>query len=86
MATGPEHYTKAESLLKLIKETRSFDPEKDPDADIIAQAQVHATLALAAAMGTYGIADETRSPDDANAWEYAAGEYTAQKHRAGTGD
>ena len=55
--TGPEHYREAERLLR--SRTRYFNggqtrQEDPPSADQIAQAQVHATLALAAAMAGVG--------------------------------
>lgn len=77
--TGPEHYAEAERLLHLAKTRTSHGRQEN--ADVVAQAQAHATLALAAAMGTYGLSDETRAPADANAWEHVAGEWTAQKRR-----
>ena len=49
MATGPEHYTEAERLLGAVDDWDSTDPKHHPIiAEFIAQAQVHATLALAA--------------------------------------
>jgi hypothetical protein len=78
MATGPEHYLKAITSLPLIH-------EETDGAWAIARAVeslTHAVLAVAAAMGTYGVADETRTAADANAWEYAAGEYTEQRRQA----
>lgn len=45
MATGPEHYEEAETLLE-----RGPDNYENP-GDCWAKAQVHATLALAAAIG-----------------------------------
>lgn len=44
--TGPEHYAVAERLLAELPEWR---PETSTYANIVASAQVHATLALAAA-------------------------------------
>lgn len=44
--TGPEHYTRAEQLLR---EVRDGHQEGTDVAAILAAAQVHATLALAAA-------------------------------------
>lgn len=48
--TGPEHYAEAERLLEQA-EVDSRDPMRKyaEDANVIAAAQVHATLALAAA-------------------------------------
>lgn len=81
MSTGPEHYRKAERLLAEITTDDGFVRASDI-ATYIAAAQVHATLAMAAATGTYGIVDDTRSPEDATAWEHVAGEYTAQRDAA----
>lgn len=81
MATGPEHYRKAEELLADITyDDGSIDSSGEAYA---AAAQVHATLALAAALGTYGT-DESRTSDDTAEWERVAGEYTRQsaKRRA----
>lgn len=51
--TGPEHYREAESLLqKSVDFGEQFPPNKVPIGalgDVLAAAQVHATLALAAA-------------------------------------
>lgn len=62
--TGPEHYREAERLLRLATKQPAGDgphEDKSPtdvtfveDADILAAAQVHATLALAAATGLAG--------------------------------
>lgn len=50
MASGPEHYAEAERLLDQA-EVDARDPMRKyaEDANLIAAAQVHATLALAAA-------------------------------------
>ncbi|MFD9905602.1 hypothetical protein [Streptomyces sp. NPDC059063] len=49
--TGPEHYREAERLLAAaIEDSHTTFEGRDPKADrAIAEAQVHATLALAAA-------------------------------------
>jgi hypothetical protein len=53
--TGPEHFKTAEDLIGGVEEHGDdFTPEGR--ADVIAVAQVHATLALAAASAT-GLAD-----------------------------
>lgn len=53
MATGPEHYLQAEELLEAVHFALSTDPEDAPTVAVAAAtaaaAQVHATLALAAA-------------------------------------
>jgi len=46
--TGPEHYREAELLLESIAEFESGSKE---EASRLAEAQVHATLAIAAAVG-----------------------------------
>jgi predicted HicB family RNase H-like nuclease len=50
MASGPEHYREAERLLEQA-EVDARDPMRKyaEDGNVIAAAQVHATLALAAA-------------------------------------
>ena len=62
MATGPEHYREAEMLIEGAKKHR-FDHEGDWQKDterhaiadaLIAEAQIHATLALAAATALTG--------------------------------
>lgn len=68
--TGPEHYREAEKLLALDENLR--ESGGDP-GDMLFAAQVHATLALAAATA---LIDETpRSDCFANyrAWQDAAG-------------
>lgn len=47
MATGQEHYTEAEDLLARVTLDGNSTPHRDQG--VIAMAQVHATLALAAA-------------------------------------
>jgi hypothetical protein len=47
--TGPEHYREAEKLLAAQYVPNSNVVHADADAEVIAMAQVHATLALAAA-------------------------------------
>jgi thioredoxin-like negative regulator of GroEL len=67
--TGPEHYTRAEQLLR---EVRDGHQEGTDVAAIIAAAQVHATLAQAAT----ALIDETPrsdSFDNYRAWQSVAG-------------
>jgi hypothetical protein len=45
--TGPEHYREAERLLAERHELLEYS--SDPCTELLAEAQVHATLALAAA-------------------------------------
>lgn len=87
MATGPEHYTEAERMRAAADEWADADlgwkanltarERIDQRLADLADAQVHATLALAAAVGTFG-GDEARSREDFVAWERVAGEFTRQ--------
>jgi len=61
--TGPEHYLRAEELLSGLSTTH-------PDPRNIATAQVHATLALAAATA---LSSDFRCHGEADAWRQAAG-------------
>lgn len=82
--TGPEHYRRAEELLVELRKMRaSVMKPANPEsiANTLAQAQVHATLALAAATA---LSDPTRSAPRAtvpewDAWQKAAGETEAQR-------
>ncbi|MFH9072740.1 hypothetical protein [Streptomyces alboflavus] len=47
--TGPEHYRKAQKILSAITTEHGAILVEDGTAEVIAAAQVHATLALAAA-------------------------------------
>jgi hypothetical protein len=47
--TGPEHYQEAERLLQGFKNHHGAITVEDGTAEVFAAAQVHATLALAAA-------------------------------------
>ena len=55
--TGPEHYLAAEGLLGSLR-SRSRDEMTVESASIAAEAQVHATLALAAATALRGTDSE----------------------------
>ncbi|RMB85592.1 hypothetical protein [Streptomyces shenzhenensis] len=70
--TGPEHYTRAEQLLR---EVRDGHQEGTDVAAILAAAQAHSTLALAAATALNDhSADEGGMPLlDHRAWAEAAG-------------
>lgn len=68
--TGPEHYHEAEQLISVT--TIPADPDLGepaeqiwPSGDDIALAQVHATLALAAATALAGEVSMTRADGDA---------------------
>lgn len=81
--TGPGHYQEAERLLdscRLYVDGESeIYPERENGVDTcgnaLAAAQVHATLALAAAtaLGLGRADDHGMLADDANAWQNAAG-------------
>lgn len=73
--TGPEHYREAEALLDSV-ESRGFGPEPDHiQAAWLAAAQVHATLALAAAtaeLDVFGEGNGTgRTVKRSKAWDVA---------------
>jgi hypothetical protein len=67
--TGPEHYREAEVLMADADEAGSITPE---GLALIALAQVHATLALAAATALHGSADAGQPMSDDKAWRAAA--------------
>jgi hypothetical protein len=70
MATGPDHYREAERrLLMAWEENRTLEDT----AHLVAEAQVHATLALAAATA---LIDETPRSDafgNYRSWQTVAG-------------
>ncbi|MFD5266725.1 hypothetical protein [Streptomyces sp. NPDC058335] len=71
--TGPEHYLEAERRLLMGWEDDS-SPERS--AYLVAEAQVHATLALAAASAMHATVDGTElgpGEDEFQAWYDAAG-------------
>ncbi|GAA2092515.1 hypothetical protein [Actinomadura alba] len=72
--TGPEHYREAERLAKQANHW-TYGDGGDPvaGAALAAEAQVHATLALAAATALMGSTNHARVVD-ANAWQAVAGE------------
>lgn len=77
MATGPEHYQKAEQLLADVRKAQASmtgKPSAEHIAQFIAQAQVHAALALAAA--TALDPSECGAPEyrEYQAWRVVAGE------------
>ncbi|MFD7774317.1 hypothetical protein [Streptomyces sp. NPDC059753] len=71
--TGPEHYTEAEDLLAQVKDNGYGDGSYT--ADLLAAAQIHATLAHAAAMGAPvdGEGDSGLPPRDCSEWYRVAG-------------
>lgn len=79
MSSGPEHYQEAE---RLMDDARAAHADRDEQSAgyYLAEAQVHATLALAAA---YAIPNAGQMPTlDCEAWEDAAGEEAAFQIRA----
>lgn len=74
MATGPEHYREAERRLRM-----AWEEGRDPQsvAHLLAEAQVHATLALAAATAMSapvdGEADSGMPRADVREWMRVAG-------------
>lgn len=66
--TGPEHYCEAEKLLRLANQGHNQGNANEDR--MVAQAQVHATLALAAATA---LNDSGEMPlEDLHAWKDAA--------------
>lgn len=85
MTTGPQHYAEAERLARLAMDDRSY-----PETSYAVLAQVHATLALAAAtaLGQRDIRDDADSystdvlpSDDYQAWWRAASEGPGARQR-----
>lgn len=75
--TGPEHYRTAERLIAALRDV-PLGSEKE--SALLAEAQVHATLALAAAVagldaheGPGGGSATGRTLTDVSAWEKAFG-------------
>lgn len=78
--TGPEHYCEAQDLLDTAR--RASDRGRDEDAAFWQrEAQVHATLALAAATALNGFSVEGSPQADRQAWYEAASEGPAEKQR-----
>lgn len=90
--SGPEHYRRAEELLNALRRAEcsmSRRPDQDTLVRILAEAQVHATLAMAAATALSSpVAGEDDSspvgmdPLDRNAWELVAGEMPKRGERS----
>ena len=75
MATGPDHYKMAESLLKVADEG-SVDWEPT-----VATAQVHALLSLAAATALGHLIEGGPMGADRKAWIAAASEHPGEQRR-----
>jgi hypothetical protein len=75
--TGPEHYREAERLIKGLKTDSGAVYVEEGNEQVSALAQVHATLALAAATAMGAPVDQEADsglpPQDAKAWNDAAG-------------
>lgn len=71
MATGPDHYLEAERLARLA----ALDQEMDQGDRLIhlRAAQVHATLAHAAATAMNGYDETGMHKNDYNAWDTVCG-------------
>jgi hypothetical protein len=72
--TGPEHYQEAERLLqpRTVASMSSRESyQSSPTTDMILQAEVHATLALAAAFAMG--ADGSMADVDFDAWDKVCG-------------
>jgi hypothetical protein len=88
MATGPEHYRKAEELISTADEWMDADlgwkahlsaqERIDRRSADLAAAQVHATLALAAATALNDYGTDGMRPKDYNAWHAVASEDRAE--------
>ncbi|WAL93931.1 hypothetical protein [Streptomyces sp. Je 1-369] len=87
MATGPEHYLEAERILATCTTDSGALVLDDGTAEVLAAAQVRATLALAAAtaMGAPldGEADSGLPHRDAQAWWDVAGVKPPKRGDAG---
>ncbi|MFE2407016.1 hypothetical protein ACFXDE_01595 [Kitasatospora sp. NPDC059408] len=71
--TGPEHYHEAEQLLADVRKIPTLNDETSPAAVLlIAEAQVHATLALAAATALVDEKPRSGSFAEYRAWRKVA--------------
>ena len=75
--TGPEHYRQAERLLRGIKAPGGAVVVDSGTAEVIAAAQVHATLAAAAAQALKTVGEWYEIEQDAEAWCKATTVYPA---------
>lgn len=76
--TGPEHYRKAEELIDIVNDGHAIDTMLSIE-QLLAMAQVHATLALTAATAMLGpVAASGYDDADLDAWREAAGVKPAQ--------
>ncbi|MGW7247752.1 hypothetical protein [Streptomyces decoyicus] len=71
--TGPEHYREAERLLKDSKTRHGALVIEEGTAEVVAAAQAHATLALAAATALVDETPRSDSFDTYRAWQDVAG-------------
>ncbi|MER8219736.1 hypothetical protein ABTZ58_03880 [Streptomyces sp. NPDC094143] len=70
--TGPEHYREAERLIRSLKTDSGAVYIEPGNEQVSAIAQVHATLALAAATAMSGTKNGM-APVDFKAWDAVAG-------------
>jgi len=68
--TGPEHYQEAERRLLMAWEE---DSTRERSTHLVAEAQVHATLALAAATALVDETPRSDSHSEYRAWSNVAG-------------
>jgi hypothetical protein len=66
--TGPEHYREAETLLEVLRKDHG-GALGEPIGELLARAQAHAILALAA---SFGLSAHLPMPDQ-HAWQEVAG-------------
>ncbi|GGU12948.1 hypothetical protein [Streptomyces violascens] len=73
--TGPEHYREAERLIAVaVRSDQTTYEGENPEADrTLAEAQVHATLALAAATALVDETPRSDSHSEYRAWQSVAG-------------
>lgn len=71
---GPEHYRVSERLVETAnREGGTSEPDRMWIAELLAKAQVHATLALAAATAMNGYDETGSNAEDYLAWEKVCG-------------
>jgi len=81
--TGPQHFREAESLIRAANKIMDGFPG-EAYAQTIAAAQVHATLALAAATALIDEKPRSGSFDAWREWQDACGPATSEYSKAGT--
>lgn len=84
--TGPEHYREAERLLAIVAPIPATAEDAPANASIVAEAQAHATLALAAATALVSYRDNGMTEGDRSAWYRTASEHPEYYRRQRAGD